>query len=459
MISVSQIESHFEHLFGERANELARETGYIKRQREFTGASLLRTFVFGWMENEQMTLERFTQIAQYSQVAVSDTAIHKRFSKQGADFFERMLHETVQCVVQGDPVDSRLFRRFGGVVLEDSSQVTLPDELASIWQGCGGSPGTSNAAVKLHVRLDLLTGQLQGPVLTDGRVSDNKSPLDVESLPETCVYVADVGYFSFARLSALDSSGRMFVQRLKGGTALLNKKGHHLVLKGLLPQQEGEWITYGVRVGVNAQLPVRLMVVRVPKSVGDERREELHKEAKRKGEEVSQEQLELADWTILISNVPASLLSVPEALVLMRHRWQIERLFHRWKDGSQIDEWRTSNPWRILCELYCKLMVDVIVQWVSVASCWQDRLRSLDKAAQAVRKEALSFLKAFHREGELAITLQWLGQVTQSGCQTSTHGGRRSAAELLEQGCDWNLKSWVQCQREREQPSCWASPS
>ncbi len=191
-----------------------------------------------------------------------------------------------------------------------------------------------------------------------------------------CVYVADVGYFSFARLSALDSSGRMFVQRLKGGMALLNKKGHHLVLKGLLPQQEGEWITYGVRVGVTAHLPVRLMVVRVPKSVGDERREELHREAKRKGEEVSQEQLELADWTILITNVPASLLSVPEALVLMRHRWQIERLFRRWKDGSQIDEWRTSNPWRILCELYCKLMVDVIVQWVSVASCWQDPARS-----------------------------------------------------------------------------------
>ena len=160
MISVAQIESHFEHLFGERANELARETGSIKRQREFTGASLLRTFVFGWMENDQMTLERFTQIAQYSQVAVSDTAIHKRFTQHGADFFERMLHETVQCVVQGDPVDSRLFRRFAGVVLEDSSQVTLPDELASLWQGCGGSPGTSNAAVKLHVRLDLLTGQL-----------------------------------------------------------------------------------------------------------------------------------------------------------------------------------------------------------------------------------------------------------------------------------------------------------
>ena len=251
----------------------------------------------------------------------------------------------------------------------------------------------------------------------------------------------------------MKESGRFFVQRLKGGTALFHRQGRPLVLKGLLPQQEGEWITYGVCLGVTARLPVRLMIVRVPKSVGDERREELRKDAKRKGEEVSQEQLDLADWTILVTNVPAKRLSLPEALVLMRQRWQIERLFHRWKDGSQIDEWRTSKPWRMVCELYCKLIMDIIVQWVSVASCWQDPFRSLDKAAQAVRKEALSFLKAFHREGELQRTLDWLHQVMQSGCQTSTHGGRRSAAQLLEQGCDWNLKSWVLCQQEGS-PSC-----
>ncbi|GAC1355861.1 MAG: hypothetical protein NVSMB38_36640 [Ktedonobacteraceae bacterium] len=459
MISVSQVETCVERLFGERANELARETGYIKRQREFTGASLARTFIFGWMENEQMTLERFTQIAQYSKVAVSDTAIHKRFSEQGARFFERLLQETVQCVVQEEPVQQQLLRRFGGVVLEDSSQVTLPNELRSVWRGSGGSPGTSNAAVKLHVRLDLLTGQVQGPVLTDGRASDNQSPLDIESLPQHCVYLSDVGYFSFARLSALDKSGRFFVQRLKGGTALFHRKGQPLVLKGLLPQQEGEWITYGVCLGVTARLPVRLMIVRVPKSVGEERREELRKDAKRKGEEVSQEQLDLADWTILITNVPAKRLTLPEALVLMRQRWQIERLFHRWKDGSQIDEWRTSKPWRILCELYCKLIMDVMVQWVSVASCWQDPYRSLDKAAQAVRKEALSFLKAFHREGELRTTLEWLQQVMQSGCQTSTRGGRVSAAQLLEQGCDWKLRSWVLCLQEGDSPSCCASPA
>ncbi len=459
MRSVSQIEMHLESLFGERARMLARETGCIKRQRVFDGASLARTLVFGWMENEQTTLERLTQIAQYSKVAVSDTAIDKRFTEQGATFLRRLLEETVQCVVQAEPVDERVLRRFAGVVLEDSSQVSLPTELSGVWRGSGGRAGASKAAVKLHVRLDLLTGQLQGPELTDGCVSDNKSPLPVQALPEKCLYLADVGYFSFARLQALDASGRFFVQRLKGGTGISNKKGSPVVLKGLVPWHEGEWVSYGVLMGATARLPVRLMMVKVPQAVGEQRREDLLEDARRKGEAVSQEQLDLADWTILVSNVAAKQLSVPEALVLMRLRWQIERLFHRWKDASQIDQWRTSKPWRILCEFYTKLISDVIVQWVSVAGCWQDLERSLDKAAQAARKEALSFLKALHQHGALRNTLEWLHAVMQSGCRTSTHGGRRSAAHLLEQGNDWTLKSWILWQQEEEQASCCAYPS
>jgi hypothetical protein len=37
--------------------------------------------------------------------------------------------------------------------------------------------------------------------------------------------------------------------------------------------------------------------------------------------------LSLADWTILLTNIPRRLLSLPEELVMARLRWQIERLF------------------------------------------------------------------------------------------------------------------------------------
>lgn len=69
-----------------------------------------------------------------------------------------------------------LLQQFSAVVLQDSSTITLPDELAEQWRGCGGSHGASNAALKLFVRSYVLNGRLQGPSLTQGRHSDGRSP-------------------------------------------------------------------------------------------------------------------------------------------------------------------------------------------------------------------------------------------------------------------------------------------
>lgn len=43
----------------------------------------------------------------------------------------------------------------------------------------------------------------------------------------------------------------------------------------------------------------------------------------------------------------------------------------------QVDEWRTANPWRALCELYAKLIGVVLQHWLIVLFAWQDAQRSL----------------------------------------------------------------------------------
>ena len=72
------------------------------------------------------------------------------------------------------------------------------------------------------------------------------------------------------------------------------------------------------------------------------------------------------------------MLCVEEALVLARARWQIELLFKLWKQHGQIDEWRTTNPFRVLCELYAKLIAMVIQHWILLVSCWNYPDKSLD---------------------------------------------------------------------------------
>jgi hypothetical protein len=85
--------------------------------------------------------------------------------------------------------------------------------------------------------------------------------------------------------------------------------------------------------------------------------------------------------SILITNVPAARLTVQEALIVARTRWQIELLFKLWKSHGQIDESRSDKPWRMLCEVYAKLLAMLVQHWILVVCCWCYPNRSLTKAA------------------------------------------------------------------------------
>ena len=135
MTSITQVESAMTHILTHRANVLAKETGDIRRVRKFEGADLLHTLVFGWMQHPDASLEQLSSTAAIAAVQVSDTAVHKRFSKECATFLHAILEELLKVVVQAEMVrPPKVLRRFTAVVVEDSSTITLPEELAWLWR-------------------------------------------------------------------------------------------------------------------------------------------------------------------------------------------------------------------------------------------------------------------------------------------------------------------------------------
>src|SRR6266516_5385099 len=154
MTTITQVETAMTHILTERSKVLAKETGAIRRVRKFEGADLLHTLVFGWMQHPDASLEQLSSTAAIGAVQVSDTAIHKRFTKECATFLHAVLEELLTVVVQAEMVrPPKGLRRFSAVVVEDSSTITLPEELAQLWRGCGGNQRHTAAAIKLHVRL------------------------------------------------------------------------------------------------------------------------------------------------------------------------------------------------------------------------------------------------------------------------------------------------------------------
>ncbi len=90
--------------------------------------------------------------------------------------------------------------------------------------------------------------------------------------------------------------------------------------------------------------------------------------------------------TLLVTNACVAMLSLSEAMVLLRVRWQIELLFKLWKSHGQIDEWQSQKPYRILCEVYAKLIVVLIQHWLILMGTWQIASRSFQKAANTYRE-------------------------------------------------------------------------
>jgi len=186
-----------------------------------------------------------------------------------------------------------------------------------------------------------------------------------------------------------------------------------------------------VQLGVEQRLPARLLAVRVPLAVAAERRRRLHAEARKKGQTVSQARLQGADWTILVTNVPVTLLSAEEALVLVRARWQIELLFKLWKQHGFLDEWRSAKPWRILCEVYAKLLALVIQHWLLLVSCWAAPDRSLVKAAQTVRSYVPLLASAFAGVLPLVRVLEHLCRTVGFGCRMNPRKKAPNTYQLL----------------------------
>jgi len=125
-------------------------------------------------------------------------------------------------------------------------------------------------------------------------------------------------------LHHLHQQGVFFLMRYKAGIVLWGQ-GKRVDLVKILPQVVAERMELLVDVGANKVIKgVRLLVERVPAEVATDRQQRIRKAAIAHGKAINPLVFELANWTIVLTNVPVQKLSLVQALALLRARWQIE---------------------------------------------------------------------------------------------------------------------------------------
>jgi Transposase DDE domain len=134
---------------------------------------------------------------------------------------------------------------------------------------------------------------------------------------------------------------------------------------------------------------------------------------------------------VYATNVSTDMLTVTEALALGRCRWQIELLWKLWKSEGRVDDSRSAKPWRILTEVYAKLLGMVVQHWMLLTSCWSFANRSLRKASSTIRAHALNIAIVLPHRHLVRQTMQTLQRVLQRGSRVGKRKARPPNHEIL----------------------------
>jgi hypothetical protein len=426
MSTIPQVAAAMQTVLTDVADQAGRDTNFIQREVKLRGSSFTQTLTFGWLAAPDATVEALAQTTATLGVQISPQGLDQRFTEEAAACLEQVFAAAAQQLVSADPVAVPLLNRFAAVQVQDSSTITLPPALADVWFGCA----QDTAALKTHLGLDLRSGRLDGPIISDACTHDSTVALP-SALSASSLRLIDLAYFNLETFAKHNDQQQYWLSRFKTGTIVYDADGVRWALPDLLATQTVAVLDLRVRLGQRGQLRCRLLAVRAPQEVVDQRRRRLYAAARKRGSVPSAASLVLAAWTILITNVPTALLSVREALVVARARWQIELLFKLWKGHGQIDKSRSGKPWRVMCEVFAKLLAMLIQHWILLVSCWTYPDRSLIKAAQTVRKLALALAHAFGVTARLEEVLTTIQECLAVGCRINKRKRKPHNYQLL----------------------------
>ena len=325
-----------EFFSSEHIEAAARRTGFVQRASKITGKVFLALVTFGqWSAAKTSLAQLAAKAGQLREpVEVSPEAIHQRMTTRALAFLREMIRTAFAQLHSGNIVgDESLFAPFAKVHIADSTGFELPASLRDAFPGAGGSAAPAGA--KIQLVWEYKSSTFAHFALTPWNIPDNKYIATVVALAQKgSLFLFDLGYFKFQALARLATAGAYFLTRLNHQTTIFAPSAggmQHIELTQMLQAVEGNLIERDIFLGAKELVPSRLVAVRMPESIVNERRRIAKKKAKKKGYMPSKAHLNLLAWNLFISNVPSMIWKTATVVKAYPIRWQIELIFKSWK--------------------------------------------------------------------------------------------------------------------------------
>jgi len=306
-------------------------------------------------------------LASLLKIRISNTALHYRFTAKAVLFMKTVVSELLTDKIKNTAkINNDFLNQFAGIKIIDATSWDISAKLKSLLPGSGGAASKANCKVQLIY--EYISGTIEFFDITPGNKPDSKYTNNIpQHLNKNDLCIFDLGYFKFSVFNKIIEIGAYFLSRYRTGSILFDAKtGIKLNFAKELSKLAGDIYESEVIIGKekNNQLKCRIVALRAPKEVAEQRRRKARKEASKKGRTVSKQKSNLCDWTIFITNIPVEMVAAEMMFVFYKIRWQIELIFKQFKSILHIHKSDTSNIHRLYCEIYGKMIVAIFVQQI-----------------------------------------------------------------------------------------------
>ena len=404
----------------------ARRTKFVQRTSKITGKLFLALVTFGrWSAPKTTVAQLAAKAAQLDlPVDMTPAALQQRMTDRALAFLREVLQLAfVKLHAVGTVCEDGLFAAFGRVHIVDSTGFGLPESLKAEFPGAGGSG--SKAGAKIQLVWDYQSQTFEHFALIPWNVPDNKDVDTVVNLAQPhSLFLFDLGYFKLAAFAKIAAAQAYFLSRFQHQTTLREVSGSRtqpLDLPQCLGPDSRALLEKAVLLGTRDQVTARLIAVRMPEAIVNERRRQAHAVAKKRGYTPSQAHLTLLGWNLFVTNVPVTVWPPQTIGIGYSFRWQVELVFKAWKSGLHLATLTSTTKQSTLCYLYGRMGLIVL----TFALCPSLRAAAWQKQQREV--SLLNLVRHFQASAD-----QWLQALFQSGAQLAQFLARAcTAAERL----------------------------
>jgi IS4 transposase len=334
-----------------RLNELAWDTGLVRRRRKVVPMALFWTIVLGFGAGRERTLAGLRRVYQKSTgTMLVPSAFYDRFTASLVRFFRAVVRELLDKAHAGSRLQGVL-ASFRDVVLTDATVVKLHDLLEKAFPAC--RTNHTRAAAKLHVVMSVTGKGPRTVKVTSGRRHDGPV-FRVGQWVRDRLLVFDLGYFRYQLFDCIDRNGGYFISRLKENAnphivnALRQWRGRSVPLVGRRLREVAGRLKREV-LDVEVEVSFRRRVYAGRRS-GKRRRLRL----------VGVRDSNTGRYHFYLTNISPERLSAEEVARTYACRWQIELLFKEMKSAYRLGELPSSK--RVIVEtLLLATVVTVVV--------------------------------------------------------------------------------------------------